>query len=75
MYYTKNNYLRTYNTGNLFYSEIDSPVIKNSNYHDLTIKVAEEVQASRQGKLYLMYSGGVDSEYILSIFLSLKISL
>jgi hypothetical protein len=75
MSYTKNNYLRTYNTGNFFYSEIDSPVIKNSNYHNLTINVAEEVQASRQGKLYLMYSGGVDSEYILSIFLSLKIDI
>jgi hypothetical protein len=76
MIWTQQDYLRTSGTGSSFEAEIAPPIIQhNLNYHTLTVKVAEEVQASRQGKLYLMYSGGVDSEYILSIFLSLKIDI
>lgn len=75
MVYTKNNYLRTLSSGRSFLAEIDPPLNKNSNYHEKTIEVAQEVYSNRQGKLYLMYSGGVDSEYILSIFLELKIDI
>ncbi len=75
MLYTKNNYLRTFGSGENFKAEIDSPNNKNSNYHTTCLELAEQVYQSRQGKLYLMYSGGVDSEYILSIFLTLGIDI
>lgn len=75
MLYTKNNYLRTYGSGKNFKVEIDSPKNKNSNYHSTCLELAEQVYQSRQGKLHLMYSGGVDSEYVLSIFLSLGIEI
>lgn len=38
-------------------------------------KSAEEIWSLKTGKLYLMYSGGVDSEYTLSVFLRLKIPI
>lgn len=76
MLFTKNNYLRSYGSGNSFRVEIDRP--KNNvttNYHKLCCSLAEEINDTRRGKLFLMYSGGVDSEYILSIFLSLGIDI
>lgn len=71
----KHNYLRTYGHGENFYTEIDPPLIKNSNYHALCKTLAENIHENRQGKIFLLYSGGLDSEYILSIFLILGINL
>jgi hypothetical protein len=75
MNFLKDNYLRTSGSGATFHAEIDSPTDKNANFHTTSIEVAEQVYQSRQGKLYLMYSGGVDSEYILNLFLSLGIDI
>jgi len=75
MNFLKDNYLRTSGSGTTFYAEIDPPTDKNANFHTTCIDVAEQVYQSRQGKLYLMYSGGVDSEYILNLFLSLGIDI
>jgi hypothetical protein len=75
MIYTENNYLRTSGTGNNFKVEIDTPTKCNLDYHRSTIEVAKEIHDNKQGKLYLMYSGGVDSEYALNIFLSLGIDV
>lgn len=75
MIYTKNNYLRIQGSGSSFSAVIDSPSSKNANYHNTTLEVAEDIYSQKQGKLYLMYSGGVDSEYALSIFLSLGIDI
>jgi hypothetical protein len=75
MNFLKDNYLRTSGSGATFHVEIDSPTDKNANFHTTCIDVAEQVYQSREGKLYLMYSGGVDSEYILNLFLSLGIDI
>jgi hypothetical protein len=75
MNFLKNNYLRTSGSGTTFCAEIDPPKNKNANFHTTSIEVAEQVYQSRQGKLYLMYSGGIDSEYILNLFLSLGIDI
>jgi len=73
--FIKNNYLRTHGTGSTFKAEIDPPQNKNANFHAVSLEVAEQVYQARQGKLYVMYSGGVDSEYVLNLFLSLGIEV
>lgn len=75
MHFTQNNYLRSYGSGDSFRIEIDSPQNKSANFHSVSKSVAEMIHANRQGKLYLMYSGGVDSEYVLNIFLSIGIDI
>jgi hypothetical protein len=75
MIFLKNNYLRTSGSGATFRAEIDPPQTKNLNFHNISLELAEQVYQTRQGKLYLMYSGGVDSEYILNLFLSLGIDI
>lgn len=69
--FIKDNYLRTYGNGNSFMVEIDPPKNPNANFHEESRKVAEMVWNNRQGKVHVMYSGGVDSEYVLSTFISL----
>jgi len=75
MIFPKNDYIRTFGSGKNFRAEIDPPSNKHSDFHKISLEVAEEIYDLRQGKLYLMYSGGVDSEYILNLFLSLKIDI
>jgi hypothetical protein len=75
MKFIKDNYLRVYGTGDTFRYEVDPPKDRTIVFHDACISVANEVYSNKQGKLYLMYSGGVDSEYILSLFLSLGMDI
>jgi len=75
MIYTQNNYLRSSGSGETFKVEIDPPTGHNLDYHKSTLEVAKEIYDRKQGNLYLMYSGGVDSEYALNIFLSLGIEI
>ncbi len=75
MEWTTNNYLRRYGSGIEFKVEIDPPKDKFSNYHTISLELAEKIYNQKQGKIYVMYSGGVDSEYILNLFLSLKIEV
>jgi len=75
MEFIKNNYLRSYGHGDTFTVNIDPPTIKNSNYHDLCKNLAENIYENRQGKIHILYSGGLDSEYVLSVFLSLGIDV
>jgi len=41
------------------------------SFYEETVKVAEIVWSQKQGNLFLCYSGGLDSEYVLSVFKSL----
>lgn len=75
MEFIKDNYLKVYGTGPTFRYEVDPPKDRSVKFHDACISVAKEVYAKKQGKLYLMYSGGVDSEYILNLFLSLGMEI
>ena len=45
------------------------------NFFKESILAAEEIQSQRVGKLHLMYSGGVDSENVLNVFLHLGIPI
>jgi hypothetical protein len=48
---------------------------KPMTYHKELLHNATIIKDSSNEKIYLMYSGGIDSEYILEIFLSLGINI
>lgn len=66
---TKNNYIQAYGCGNNFNVLINSIPNKFDNYYKESVFAAEEIYSMKQGNLNILYSGGVDSEYALSIFL------
>jgi hypothetical protein len=63
-----NNYLRGSGHGATWNVEIDPPSRPVKSYFEETIIAAEMIWAQRQGPLYICYSGGLDSEYVLSVF-------
>ena len=71
MQISKNDYIRHCGTGDTFSISIDRLPAKFDNHYIEACRAAEEIYNLKQGKLYLMYSGGVDSEYALNVFLSL----
>jgi hypothetical protein len=75
MQISKNNYIRATGSGSTFDIVIDSLPAKFSNYFTESCKAAEEIYNLKQGKLHLLYSGGVDSEYALKVFLHLKMDV
>ena len=72
---SKNNYILSSGTSNTFTVSFDSLPKQYGNYFIESCKAAKEVYDLKQGKVYMLYSGGVDSEYALSIFLSLGMDL
>lgn len=71
MQISKNNYIQPAGTGDTFTVSITAPPDKFDNYFIESCKAAEEIYSQKQGNLYILYSGGLDSEYALSIFLSM----
>ena len=65
----KNNFIRPVGTGPTWKLDIKTLPKKFNNYFIEACQAAEEIYDLKQGKLHVMYSGGVDSEYALSIFL------
>lgn len=63
-----NNYLRSSGSGPTWNVEIDPPSRPVGTYFEETLLAAEMVWAQKQGPLYLCYSGGLDSEFALSVF-------
>ena len=72
---SKNNYIQPQGTGDTFTVSISSLPTKFNNYFIESCKAAEEIYNQRQGNLYIMYSGGLDSEYALSVFISMGMSV
>jgi len=68
---TKNNYIRTTGNGNTWKLDMDPLPIRVGNYFKESCQAAEEIYNMRQGKVHIMYSGGIDSEHALSTFLQL----
>ena len=68
-------YIHRTGTGRSFQVKIDSPKDKNKNYHELAKQLAQEIYDNKQGTLYIMYSGGADSEYVLNVFLELGLDV
>jgi hypothetical protein len=65
------NYLSTVGTGFGWQCKILPASRSVKTYYEETKLSAEKIWEARLGPLYLMYSGGVDSEYILNVFLQL----
>lgn len=68
-------YIQRSGTGKTFHVDIGAPQDKNPNYHELAKQLAQEIHDKKQGTIYLMYSGGADSEYVLNVFLELGINV
>ena len=72
---TKNDYICRKGTGDTFTMSFDTFSSQYNNYFIESCNAAKEVYDLKQGKLHILYSGGVDSEYALSVFLSLGIDI
>jgi hypothetical protein len=66
---SKNNYIRQTEPWGIEYDPLPSTF---DNYFIESCRAAEEIYDLKQGKLHLMYSGGIDSEFMLSVFLHMK---
>jgi hypothetical protein len=71
----KNNYMRGHGHGDTWTVEIDPPTRQVKSYYEETCIAAEMIWAERQGPLQLCYSGGLDSEYVLSVLLALGMNV
>lgn len=72
---TKNNYFTVSGTADTFKCHFDPLPKTFDNLYVESCRAAEEIYANRQGPLHLFYSGGIDSEFMLSVFLSLGIDV
>jgi len=71
---TKNNYIRQSGSGSNFKVEIDKLPV-GGNYYEESVLAAEEIYSIKEGNLHVLYSGGLDSEYVLSLFLELGMNI
>jgi hypothetical protein len=69
------NYLRGYGHGPTWTVEIDPPTRPVKSYYEETKVAIEMVWANKQGPLQLCYSGGLDSEYVLSVLLEMGMTV
>jgi hypothetical protein len=71
----KNNYIEISGSGPTFKVDHNPLPTKFENYYIESRKAAEEIYELRNGKLNILYSGGIDSEFALSIFLDMGIPI
>ena len=71
----KNDFIRPSGTGESWTLNIKPLSSKFDNYFIESCRAAEEIYALKEGPLHLMYSGGLDSEYALSVFLHMGINI
>jgi len=64
---SENNYITVRGSGNSFFVDI-SPITPGLTYYKESLIAAEKIESIKTGKIYIMYSGGVDSEYTVSVF-------
>ena len=73
---THNNYLKSYSTDDDFRIEIQCIINRPvKSYYEETKLAAEIIWANKLGPLYLFYSGGKDSEYVLQVFKTLGMDI
>lgn len=70
---TKNNYLYGTGSGASWHVNIDPPTRKVKSYYEETVEAVEYVYANKVGKLQVLYSGGLDSQYVCEVLLKLGI--
>ena len=66
----KNNYYKTTGTGDTFNVDIDPVTRLPKTYCEELVLNAQEIYDNKEGELYCMYSGGIDSELVMEVFLS-----
>jgi hypothetical protein len=71
----KNSFIRPVGTGESWRLEIDPLPTRFENYFKESCNAAVEINDLKEGPLHLMYSGGIDSEYALNIFLHMGIDI
>lgn len=69
------NYYTVKGSGSKFDIEISRCCRSVGNYQDELIKNAQFISKNTDKKIYVFYSGGLDSEYVLRIFLHLNIKI
>jgi hypothetical protein len=67
----KNNYYRQVGTGSKFSVEFDTISNTTVTHTEESKKAAIELYDLKQGELHLCYSGGIDSEFMVSVFIEL----
>jgi hypothetical protein len=72
MEFTKNNYLQGSGHGDNWHVSISPAGRKVKSYYEETVDAMEKLYETKTGKFQVLYSGGVDSQYICEIFLKLK---
>jgi len=72
---TKNNFFRPSGIGKNFTIEIDPITRSPLSYREEVIRNAKEIWNNKEGTLYCMYSGGIDSEIILEIYKHLDLPI
>jgi len=69
---TFNNYLYGTGSGDSWNVNIDPPLGPVNTYFEETLTSMEYVYTNKSGKIQLLYSGGLDSEFVARILLHLK---
>jgi hypothetical protein len=70
---TKNNYLYGIGHGDNWHVHIDPPTRKVKSYFEETLDAVEYIYANKTGKFQVLYSGGLDSQYVCEVLLYLQI--
>jgi hypothetical protein len=71
----KNNFITHSGSGPTWAMNV-APLPKTfDNYFVESCKAAEEIYSLKEGPLHLMYSGGIDSEHALSVFLHMGMNI
>ena len=73
--FTYRNFYRLIGHGQDFRVEFDPCSRPPRSYYEEFCSTARHIDSLKTGRLYLMYSGGLDSEYALAVFLSLGIDI
>ena len=68
---TKNNYLYGTGSNDTWHVNIDPPTRKVKTYFEETLDAVEYVYANKTGKFQVLYSGGLDSQYVCEVLLHL----
>ena len=70
---TKNNYLYGTGHGETWHVNIDPPTRKVKTYFEETLDAVEYIYENKSGKFQVLYSGGLDSQYVCEVLLHLGI--
>jgi hypothetical protein len=73
--YRKNNFIKSHGTAETFCLEISPTSRSPKTYCEELLINAQEIWNNREGTLYALYSGGIDSEVMLEAFLTLKLPI